>query len=142
MKRLLAGRHIVITRPPAQAEGLATGIREAGGTPVLFPVLEIVASDPGPLAALAAHLGEFDLVFFVSPNAVSLGLPPLLAGGAWPARTCRARTASSMAGISIRTGQISRQAPHRVLALASSLNAAPNRAGETMDPSGPLYTAP
>ena len=38
----LAGRGIVVTRPAHQAAQLAGMIRDAGGNPILFPVLEIL----------------------------------------------------------------------------------------------------
>lgn len=79
----LAGRHIVVTRPRAQAAGLAALIEDAGGTPVLFPVIDIEpALDPAPLAA--THLDDYQLAVFISPNAVDYSLPTLLAGRPWP----------------------------------------------------------
>ncbi|MEY2633501.1 MAG: hypothetical protein RIR00_2155 [Pseudomonadota bacterium] len=79
----LAGRTIVVTRPRAQAGGLAAAIVAAGGAPLLFPLLEIEpAADPAPLAAAAARLGDYALAIFISPNAVNYSLPAL---PAWPA---------------------------------------------------------
>ncbi len=81
----LAGRHIVVTRPAAQAASLARAIEDAGGVPVLFPVLAIFdLEDTGPLTALAAHLGDYDLAVFVSANAIDKALSVLLAQGPWP----------------------------------------------------------
>ena len=82
----LAGRTIVVTRPQAQAAPLAAAISAAGGTPLVFPLLEISpAADPQPLAEAAARLAEYAVAAFVSPNAVEHALPVLLAHGTWPA---------------------------------------------------------
>lgn len=82
----LAGRTIVVTRPLAQAGPLAEAIRDAGGAPFVFPLLDIgPAPDPAPLAAAASQLEAYALAIFISPNAVDYALPTLLAGRAWPA---------------------------------------------------------
>lgn len=82
----LAGRRLVVTRPEAQAGSLCQAIAAAGGEAVHFPVLAIgPAPDPRPLEAIAARLEEFDLAFFVSPNAVHYALENLLARRSWPA---------------------------------------------------------
>lgn len=81
----LAGRHIVVTRPQAQAHGLAEGIAAAGGVPVLFPVLAILdVDDVRPIAALADRLDQFDLAIFISPNAVNKALNVLNGRRTWP----------------------------------------------------------
>jgi len=73
---------VVITRPRAQADGLAQAVAALGRTPVLLPLLEIA-----PLAdqsALRAALGELDsyaLVAFVSPNAIDAAFAHVQA---WP----------------------------------------------------------
>ena len=60
---------------------VTAGIRSrsaAGGTPLIFPLLEISpAADPGPLATAAARLGDYSLAVFVSPNAADHALPVL-----------------------------------------------------------------
>lgn len=82
----LAGRTIVVTRPLAQSGALAEAIRAAGGTPFLFPLLDIgPASDPAPLLAAVERLPDYHLAVFISPNAVDYSVPALLARGAWPA---------------------------------------------------------
>lgn len=82
----LAGRCIVVTRPEEQAEGLCRAIRAAGGEALLFPVLAIgPASDAGPLNDIVDQLDDFDIAFFVSPNAVCHALGSLLARRQWPA---------------------------------------------------------
>jgi len=81
----LAGRTIVVTRPLAQAAPLADAIVAAGGTPLIFPLLEIApAADPQPLARAAARLDDYSLAIFISPNAAEHALPALLANGSWP----------------------------------------------------------
>lgn len=82
----LAGRRILITRPAAQADGLAQKIREAGGEALCAPAIEIrPLEDPAPIRALARRLDEFDLAIFVSRNAVRCAMA-LLPGPPWPAR--------------------------------------------------------
>lgn len=67
----LAGLNVVVTRPTHQAGPLAEMIREQGGRPILFPVLEIVDTEhPEPLYRIIDRLAEFDLAIFISPNAV------------------------------------------------------------------------
>lgn len=81
----LLGRTIVVTRPQAQAAPLAEAIAADGGTPLLFPLLEIApVDDPKPLAEAARHLTDYALAVFISPNAVDYALPVLLAGRPWP----------------------------------------------------------
>jgi uroporphyrinogen-III synthase len=82
----LAGRTIVVTRPRAQAAALAGAISEAGGVPLIFPLLEISpATDPQPLQQAAADLANYALAVFISPNAVDYALPAILQHGPWPA---------------------------------------------------------
>lgn len=81
----LDGRGIVVTRPAQQAGPLAARIRAAGGEPILFPVLEIVATDNvQPLIDVANALGDYRLAVFISPNAVVHAMKQL-AGRGWPA---------------------------------------------------------
>jgi len=81
----LRGRRVVVTRPDAQAASLCEAIAARGGIPVRFPVLAIGAvADPAALDAAVAALDQFDLAFFVSPNAVQHALTPILAQRPWP----------------------------------------------------------
>jgi uroporphyrinogen-III synthase len=83
----LAGRRIVVTRPVAQAEPLATAIERNGGVALRFPVIEIGdVADATQLAAAAARIEEFDFAVFVSPNAIDKALGFITARRAWPAR--------------------------------------------------------
>jgi uroporphyrinogen-III synthase len=88
--RPLAGKRIVVTRPRAQAAGLAALIRESGGEPLVFPALEIrPPADAGRAGAIFEQLEAFDLAIFVSRTAVAKGLElarARRAGKPWPAR--------------------------------------------------------
>ena len=84
----LQGRVVLVTRPDGQAETLVRAIAAAGGEALRFPTLDIDALTPGAaLDRALRRLALFDLVVFVSPNAVlqaqarcaALGLPGLSA---------------------------------------------------------------
>jgi uroporphyrinogen-III synthase len=81
----LAGRTIVVTRPLAQAAGLASAIEADGGYALRFPLLDISPS-PEPLALVEAlrALADYRLVIFISPNAVAHAWPAIVAAGGWP----------------------------------------------------------
>jgi len=69
--RPLTGKRIVVTRPRAQAGGLAARIEELGGEVVEFPTIEI--QPPANFAALDAAIGQiaaYDWVMFTSVNGV------------------------------------------------------------------------
>jgi uroporphyrinogen-III synthase len=71
----LRGLKIVVTRPRDQAVELARSIEQAGGIPLLFPLLEITAvQDTRSLHELISRLAQFDLAIFISPNAVQYGI--------------------------------------------------------------------
>ena len=81
----LAGRRILVTRPQAQAAGLAAQIAAHGGEAVCFPVIEISPIDDwSAFDAATARLDDVALVVFISPNAVDFSLPRLLAACPWP----------------------------------------------------------
>lgn len=81
----LGGRGIAVTRPLHQAEAMAALIREAGGVPIVCPVLEIQdVADLAPLAALIDRLDEFDFAVFISPNAVHKAMNLIRARHALP----------------------------------------------------------
>jgi len=95
----LAGRHIVVTRPAAQAGTLADLITARGGHPIVFPVLEIAdVEDAAALNALVDRLDKFDLAIFVSPNAVDHAMRAVAARRTWPA----ALAAATVGGASER----------------------------------------
>jgi len=71
----LAGRGIVVTRPALQAAHLADLIRAAGGNPILFPAIDIVAVDDArALLALIDRLDGFDIAIFISPSAIDMAM--------------------------------------------------------------------
>ena len=77
----LAGRGVLVTRPAGQAEPLCRLIESAGGRAIRFPTIAIEPTNDPEARAL---LGEsWDLLYFVSPNAVEQALA-LVADGAWP----------------------------------------------------------
>ncbi|MFT3757427.1 uroporphyrinogen-III synthase [Thauera sp.] len=81
----LAGRLLAVTRPLEQADSLCRRIEAAGGKAIRFPVLGIgPAPDSSQLEAIVPRLDEFDLAFFVSPNAIHHALEFVLARRVWP----------------------------------------------------------
>jgi len=89
-RRPLEGRGIVVTRPRAQAAGLAQRIEGAGGVVFRLPAIEIEdVPDLGPILTLIERLEDFDLAIFISPSAVAkaMNLIRLRRGErAWPER--------------------------------------------------------
>jgi uroporphyrinogen-III synthase len=78
----LGGRGVLVTRPAAQADGLCRLIEAANGRPIRVPSIEIApAADPREAAALLAQ--SWDMLYFVSPNAVEQALA-LVPDGSWP----------------------------------------------------------
>ena len=78
----LAGLKILVTRPRDQAALLAQRIEQAGGIPLLFPLLEIApAQDTGILHEQVSRLAQFNLAVFISPNAVKYGMAAIRAAG-------------------------------------------------------------
>ncbi|MBK1705071.1 uroporphyrinogen-III synthase [Halochromatium glycolicum] len=85
----LDGCQVLVTRPAGQAAQLCELIRATGAEPVAFPTLEIRGSEPNDDArSLLAE--PWDIILFVSRNAVDYGLPLLprtpttAAGGSRP----------------------------------------------------------
>lgn len=77
-ERPLSGLNIVVTRPRDQAASLMQRIEQLGGNAVPFHLLEISrASDAAPLLRLKQHLASYDLLVFISPNAVNYGMAAL-----------------------------------------------------------------
>lgn len=73
---------MVVTRPRELAAALAAAIQEAGGTPWLFPTIEILPpADPEAVRRRLSQLRGYDLAFFVSPTAVARALD---VAGPWP----------------------------------------------------------
>jgi uroporphyrinogen-III synthase len=75
-------RPVVLTRPIAQAEPLASRIRALGREVEVLPLLEISPlPDQAPLRAALAGLAGYRLVAFVSPNAIDAAFAHI---AAWP----------------------------------------------------------
>jgi uroporphyrinogen-III synthase len=81
----LAGLKIVVTRPRDQAVQLARSIAQAGGEPLLFPLLDITAvQDSRELHEQISRLAQYNLAIFISPNAVNFGIAAIRAVGNIP----------------------------------------------------------
>lgn len=81
----LAGKTILVTRPAEQSAGLGRLIRDAGGTPYVFPAIEISEpSEPDRLGEILDRLEAFDLAIFVSPTAVARAFEYLDLDAGWP----------------------------------------------------------
>ncbi len=78
MNRPLEHLGIVITRPSEQAKKLTHYITEAGGTPILFPLIAIVPlNDYRVFEQVIADVAQYDWAIFISSNAVQNGMPRL-----------------------------------------------------------------
>ena len=97
MPAKLADTSILVTRPVGQSAVLARLIRDAGGAPVLFPALEIEPVMVAQMESALNRLALFDLVIFVSANAVRFGLPHIQERGGLPARAGVAAVGSATA---------------------------------------------
>jgi uroporphyrinogen-III synthase len=81
----LTGLKIVITRPRDQAVQLAQRVTQAGGSPLMFPLLDITAvQDKQTLNEQVSRLAQFDLAIFISPNAVNYGIAAIREAGKLP----------------------------------------------------------
>lgn len=109
----LAGRTIAVTRPAAQAGGLAAAIEAEGGIVLRFPLLEISPlADPAPLEDIARRLDAFDFACFVSPNAVDHALGVVLRRRGWPAHLQAVTVGASSEAALARHGITRTIAPH------------------------------
>jgi len=71
---------IVITRPAHQADSLIEGIKAAGGDVILFPTLDILAHTlEQEDKELIQQINHYDIIIFISPNAVEHGLTQIQA---------------------------------------------------------------
>lgn len=77
MTRPLAGVAVVVTRPRAQAAGFAAMVREAGGTPILLPALEIEPVELDDDARSRLVPDDYDWTIYTSANAVECSLRQL-----------------------------------------------------------------
>ena len=81
--KALAGCTIVVTRPGSRASTLLVRLADEGADAVHFPTISIDPPDvPLSIDALRPDVNQCDIVIFISPNAVSYGLPVIgQAGG-------------------------------------------------------------
>jgi uroporphyrinogen-III synthase len=83
----LAGKRIVITRPPHKAASFAERLRDLGAEPVLIPTITIQPPTyPAPLDRALFNLERYDWVIFTSANAVPFVWTRFEALGMDPAR--------------------------------------------------------
>ena len=81
----LTGIGIAITRPIDQAKKLSALIIEAGGTPILFPLIEITPlNDYSQFKAVINDIKDYDWAIFISSNAVQNGMPRFVKAGVPP----------------------------------------------------------
>lgn len=66
----LLGRHILVTRPRAQAERFAERLRESGAMATVLPAIAIVDDDGPELHDAISRLATYHRVIFTSANAV------------------------------------------------------------------------
>ena len=82
----LGGRGILLLRPGALAAAIARRVRERGGEPLIFPVMEIQPpSDTARLAGIIDRLDGASLAIFISPTAVERGMAHVRLYRDWPA---------------------------------------------------------
>ena len=78
----LTGIGIAITRPVDQAKKLSALIEQAGGTPILFPLIEITPlKNYSQFEIVICNITSYDWAIFISSNAVQNGMPRLLKVG-------------------------------------------------------------
>lgn len=111
----LAGFGVVITRPREQAATLAELIQQAGGNPILFPLLEIApVEDYTAFDHAVSQLDAFDWAIFISSNAVQHGMHRLLAFRSFPTQVRCAAIGPSTTSELARFGIVDVVAPaHR-----------------------------
>ncbi len=75
MPKPLIDKQVVVTRPAMQAQGFTQLVQQAGGRVLAFPVLAIeAASDLIPARRVLTQVVDYDVVLFISTNAVGFGL--------------------------------------------------------------------
>jgi len=79
MNAPLTGLSFAITRPTEQAKKLAELIKNAGGTPIIFPLIEITMLDDYVLFdRVISEITQYDWAIFISSNAVQNSMPRLI----------------------------------------------------------------
>ena len=85
---LQTDRPVAITRPFAQAEPLVARLRALGIDARIFPLLDIQPlPDTRELQGVLARLSDYEMVAFVSPNAIDAAFEHI---DHWPAGLCAA----------------------------------------------------
>ncbi len=99
----LSGAGVLVTRAAHQAEPLCNIITRLGGVPLHFPVVEINGPEsPERIAQQQVDCGAWDLLIFVSPNAVEWGLKLFPQG--FPQQASVAAVGGRTAGLLQRAG--------------------------------------
>lgn len=100
----LSGLGVVLTRPRAQCEAIASALESQGARVIVFPALDIVpiALSPASREALAS-LPSASLAIFVSANAAEHGVAAVRAAGPWPGEV-------AVAGVGAATAAALREA--------------------------------
>ena len=84
----LAGLGVVLTRPRAQCEAIATALEAQGARVIVFPALDIVPVELSAASREAlATLQSAALAIFVSANAAEHGITAARQAGPWPSGT-------------------------------------------------------
>jgi len=102
----LAGYHVLVTRPAAQAGELVSAIEAAGGRVYCFPVICISGRDAGVVAEEFAALPPPDIVIFVSRNSVDFGLSAVR-GSAASVAAVGPSTAAAIEALGVYVGIVS-----------------------------------
>lgn len=83
----LDGIGVLVTRPVEQAEDLCRQIEDKGGRAIRCPVVEIrEPQDSASMLRAAEHFNGYDMVIFVSRNAVRCMMPMVMTSEASPLR--------------------------------------------------------
>lgn len=75
MPASLDGLQVLVTRPAAQADHLCELLEQAGAQAEALPVMEIVAFESTESLARLSQASAWDMMIFVSRNAVEFALP-------------------------------------------------------------------
>ena len=77
---MTSARYIMLTRPTHQAGPLAEAIAAAGAQAFMFPTLEITARELSAKdQACLQQVNHYDIIIFISPNAVEHGIRQITA---------------------------------------------------------------
>jgi uroporphyrinogen-III synthase len=80
----LSSLRVMVTRPAHQAGLLMEQLAAVGAKPWLFPLLEIVPITSAELDRHIQQLEQYDMVIFISPNAVHYGVEAVTTRKTWP----------------------------------------------------------